>query len=629
MTKYDDAKQKCLNFIKNMQDFTKDLVNVEFNQSYNDFHTGLVTGRVSDFYNFTYTTKGQEYINLFSSFYEDSYTGSVNGTWQNIDNPDDYHIELYTLADSYYLQAICELNADSTWHTKQAVLSEDGDVIEPAEIVRTGPKEYRLVNKTTGEILDYGRKYIVEYAARIITLTDVEYQLGDVKIWADNLSFNFTPVTEGLKIARIIRNSNDETIGDTSYGLSAFIGKLPSSYLVPEDDPQYDKTGSTALGQYGYKLQERVFIYDVGLALIVFTLSKDYERCNLMLDRMKAEQNMDGSWNFSYDKYIGRLFHDYIRVGAIGWLGWGMCYYMLESGNRVYIDIAVKGANYLLNRQVTDPNDLRYGLLRGGFGAYGADYSYNEIEIEWCSTEHNCSSLQYLWGIYWLTGDNNYRKSAEMIEYALKNTLYDNEEKRFYQGVNATALDKAWALDCTTWAGMACLSFSDVNTADTCMNTANEVYLTSDNIRLNDQLTHYNMTYQLEEAVKGHKPYADITADYANAPDIVWTEGTLGSIALLLKVGRREEAYKLIDEMIRLLEMEGTNGGLVYVTETWGELPWEFHVWESVVSSAWLYICLVDPNAIWSFHTKRVIPIQASKDQRVFKTMTTKKIPNE
>ena len=32
--------------------------------------------------------------------------------------------------------------------------------------------------------------------------------------------------------------------------------------------------------------------------------------------------------------------------------------------------------------------DPRYGLLRGGYGAYDSEYRYSDVEIEWCSTEH-------------------------------------------------------------------------------------------------------------------------------------------------------------------------------------------------------------------------------------------------
>ena len=53
-------------------------------------------------------------------------------------------------------------------------------------------------------------------------------------------------------------------------------GRLPASFLIPADDPQYNKDGSNALGVYGYMLNSRTWVYDVGLALLVFTTSGDW-----------------------------------------------------------------------------------------------------------------------------------------------------------------------------------------------------------------------------------------------------------------------------------------------------------------------------------------------------------------
>ena len=84
-------------------------------------------------------------------------------------------------------------------------------------------------------------------------------------------------------------------------------------------------------------LNSRTWAYDVGLALLVFTTSGDYNICEEMLNRMKYEQNDDGSFNFSYDIYIGQLFDGYVRTVAMGWLVWGACYYTIESGNRDFV----------------------------------------------------------------------------------------------------------------------------------------------------------------------------------------------------------------------------------------------------------------------------------------------------
>ena len=35
------------------------------------------------------------------------------------------------------------------------------------------------------------------------------------------------------------------------------------------------------------------------------------------------------------------------------------------------------------------------------------------------------------------------------------------------------------------------------------------------------------------------------------------------------------------------------------MTETYGSLPWEFHAWESVVSSAWLYLMIHNPDVLF------------------------------
>ena len=97
----------------------------------------------------------------------------------------------------------------------------------------------------------------------------------------------------------------------------------------------------------------------------------------------------------------------------------------------------------------------------------------------------------------------------------------------------------------------------------------------------------------------GFKPYSDRTSDYAGAPDIVWTEGTLGYVCLALILGEEQDAKKYVDECIAIQNCDGCTGGILYVTATYGMLPWEFHVWESVVSSSWLYLIIHNPDVLF------------------------------
>ena len=329
----------------------------------------------------------------------------------------------------------------------------------------------------------------------------------------------------------------------------------------------------------------------------------DYE--SWMLHRLKEDQNADGSWNFSYDIYIGKLFHDYVRTGAIGWVVWGICYAILQMGTfcdekHGFKKMLMKAGEWILSRQVTDTKDPRYGLLRGGYGAYDSEYKYSDVEIEWCSTEHQCSTLQALEGLSLVLNDKKYKEAAELVRDQLFLKCYDESNGRFYQGINGGKPDKAWALDCTTWAGSLIFSVVHTDTAKKCFHTARDVYLTENKqiIQSSDK-EHYNMRYSSSEQFAGFKPYSDKTPDYEGAPDIVWTEGTLGYAALALCVGEEDEAKKYVDECIALQNCEGCTGGVIYVTETYASLPWEFHVWESVVSSAWLYLIINNPDVLF------------------------------
>ena len=132
------------------------------------------------------------------------------------------------------------------------------------------------------------------------------------------------------------------------------------------------------------------------------------------------------------------------------------------------------------------------------------------------------------------------------------------------------------------------------------MNTAKRVYLTEDkSIVASTDPNYYNTRYQSFDTFSGFKPYSDLTADYEGAPDIVWSEGTLGYVLLALILGNETEAYTYMDECIKLQNVPNGSGGVLYVTGTYASLPWEFHVWESVVSSAWMYLLIKNPSVLF------------------------------
>ena len=86
--------------------------------------------------------------------------------------------------------------------------------------------------------------------------------------------------------------------------------------------------------------------------------------------------------------------------------------------------------------------------------------------------------------------------------------------------------------------------------------------------------------------------------------NLIWTEGTLGYVTLCLSLGNVAEAKRFLDATIDLQNCNNSPGGVIYTTKTYASLPWEFHVWPSVVSSAWLYLLIENPHCLFPIVTR-------------------------
>lgn len=651
--KYIKASSDALSFIKRQLDVNNFKCQVSFDKEYADDYSGdIVWGYVKGI-SVDEDQIRAEYISP-STYYDFSYNGKVSGTARNLTDFSGYAVNVYVIHDAAYKVITCPIASDGTWKSVMTYREtytvkdkdEDGNetgtthtevVTYPLDIsVGEGIKEFRLAKGITGRwetisssdevtveryVYDsaeeikaedggYGYNYFQYFTVRLYSYSDAEYINDICKIWncgGGKYLWYTNKVASGHKIGKVMQQVwRDGAVAYDAVGIAGAImnlqkGRLPASFLIPTDDPQYNKDGSNALGAYGYMLNSRTWAYDVGLALLVFTTSGDYDICREMLKRMKYEQNDDGSFNFSYDIYIGQLFDGYVRTGAMGWLVWGACYYTLESGDRDFAKMIKKSGDWLVSKQVTDSADPRYGLMTGGYGSYNMDdYSYSGEEIEWCSVEHQCSALQALEGCSLVLKNKKYKEAAELVRDRLFLKCYDRENGRFFQGVNGGVPDKAWALDCTTWAGTLIFSVVHSSTAKACLKTAGDVYLTKNKkIIQSSKKDYYNTAYSDSGTFSGFKPYSDKTADYEGAPDLVWTEGTLGYTLLAYVLGDMDEAKKYVDECIKLQNCDGSTGGVIYTTATYGMLPWEFHVWESVVSSSWLYLMINNPDVLF------------------------------
>ncbi|MDR1154089.1 MAG: hypothetical protein LBL04_05210 [Bacteroidales bacterium] len=396
------------------------------------------------------------------------------------------------------------------------------------------------------------------------------------------------------------------------------------------NEPKYDEAGKKALsfiknqimpasGQYrlpvSYRISDsldplytlfkkRCWIYDTGLTLLALTTSNDYALCKTIMNRLQNWQNSDGSFNSAYDYDAQSLGPIAKHTGSMGWLVWGMCYYTMLSGDRSYMTMIDNAGTWLIQRQITTTTDVRFGLLRGGYQADGS-------LIEWCSTENQCSALQALQGLYSVTRDGKYSTAITRLKDWLNpstSPLYDSINKRFYQGYRLNSsggivIDTEWALDCATWAASTALSFFEsTQAASDCRQTAYNVYHLEQGITVDDnpyiqgnENPAFNRTYSLNGTAEGFKPFNN-----NNSPVLIWTEGTLGYVHLCQALGLVSEALSFMDETIKLQNCNGSTGGVIYVTKGFDNAEFQGHVWESIASSAWLYLVINNPNVLFA-----------------------------
>lgn len=391
-------------------------------------------------------------------------------------------------------------------------------------------------------------------------------------------------------------------------------GRLPVSYLITgTSDPGYNSPSEAPI-------RNRCFLYDTGLALLVFSTSGEYTYCQSIMDRLRSLQTINvpmnnhlyGSFDSSFDfNTVGRLGDAPIYTGAMAWLIWGMCYYMLVNGNNSTNASANKtmierAGDWLLKQQINnDPNyPNQNGLLKFGYMHNGS--TYVEFSDRRISTEHQCSALQAFQGLFILTGNQNYNIAGNNtpdsnVPEWLKPTkgLYKEEVidgvtyKRYQEGYG----NSDWALDCCTWAGATAFNLlpssgispdRDVIVVG-CEATAksNRFYLTANISSSNN----FNGHQPLSSPVEGFRPYGN-----NNSPSFIWTEGTLGYVHLCMLLNDTTEAIKFMNETIKLQNCIGSTGGVIYATNNSGD----FHIRESVTSSAWMYLLINNPDVLFS-----------------------------
>lgn len=430
---------------------------------------------------------------------------------------------------------------------------------------------------------------------RILSRTDVDYLQDVVPLRRDG-TFSAPLARRGEKIARLVRASDGRVISSSEWSGAVGLRGLPRSFVIPRDDPDYGDAGG-GTRQSGYRLEQRSFVYDAGLAVLALTQAEDFPRAREILRQLSALQHADGSLSFSYDVFLGAAADRSVRSGALAWVGTAAVEYERATGDTGYRSLAEGVARYLLAKQVTEVNgyelgDPRYGSVLGGEGRYLADGGYAPETIAWASTEHNIDAYFFLRDLGYVTKMSGYVAAADLVKQSLLTNHWNAGLGRFDQGVG----DPARALDLVSWGGLFLRAIGEDDTARQQLALLREFRVEGTGVTTSSDPESYNQTYRADGPIGGYKPYAESPGTDDAPPETVWAEGTWGAILLRLRLG--EDAGADIDGMLRLQSAD-PRGGFLQVTRGRRSPPYELHAWPAVGGTAWAAIVLGGSEILW------------------------------
>jgi hypothetical protein len=586
---YDDA----MSWLNHQQEVAQGFT-VHIDQGADPNSQDLVAGHVDDVDQLDGPRVSVPWVS-FEGPHDSSYVGPVGGSSGNVDRPSDYRVAVYSQTDALYLQGTYPLHADGSW--------DSGD-----EVAHGGRKVAELVRSSDGSVVAVsgeGHNKIGGVEIRVFSSTDVDYLQATVPLYADGSWTTRGPAGPGTRIARLVRTSTGRTINSSEWASNTHYEGLVRSFWVPQDDPDYgfEGQGPTPPGDQsspGYRIEQRSWIYDDALAALAFTKDGETERAASILQMLQYLQNPDGSLPFSLDVYRGRIAENYIRSGALAWVGEAAVEYDRVTNSDRFQPLARGIADCLLSLQVSGANgysrdDPRYNSILGGRGWYDSSYLYHDQPVDWVSTEHNVDAYFFLRDLGKETGSERYLDAAAQVRDGLLTNLWNSDQHRFNQGVSPSGPDLGQALDLGTWGGLFLNAIGEKRKARQSLDFARSFHLDGKAISQSSDPESYNQTYSSPGPISGFQPYLS-GPEYPFAPATAWPEGTWGAILLKKRLG-----YNIHDDVASMERLQNADprGGFVQVTEGRRSLPYEFHVWPAVAGTAWGALVEDHSGSLW------------------------------
>ncbi|MBI3018001.1 MAG: EpsI family protein [Deltaproteobacteria bacterium] len=376
------------------------------------------------------------------------------------------------------------------------------------------------------------------------------------------------------------------------------------SYELNAKNPQTQNDKS-----YNY-IYSRSSIYDDALGLIALTMGGYHAEAEGIIEAFERIITDKGDLWFSYNthnEWPSSWDHSEatIRNGASSWVGYAIAFYvqnrLLENPSlknnpniKRWVALSQKIADRLLQDQVLNSKDSRFGFMTGGKGGHDLVWDtaqgkviekFKEDKIEWASIEHNLDLYFLLKALAELTTDQKYEGARKVLGDVLLKKAWSEKTGQFHRGMRVNGADEAPALDCASW-GLLFLKAMGENSKAQKTLKAMENYFILDPLHQVEGYRPYYKGYVFDEFSINKLFYPHYPQKSWSDIQMVWSEGSLGVAMAYLKMGKKEKAIHILRE---ILKMQTPSGGIRYATQ---EVPFQFSPSPSMAGTAWLAIVL-------------------------------------
>ncbi len=359
----------------------------------------------------------------------------------------------------------------------------------------------------------------------------------------------------------------------------------------------------------GHVLYGKSSLYDNALGVIAFGMCGRMDLAAGIIKSVRAMAERDGvlwadcdvhgPWP-EREKHPGGI----IRTGATAWFGYAVVFYLetlleRDAGARVSdpefgdaLRLATAIAGMLVKYRVNAPDDPRHGLFAGGEystvlqvepGPDTAREVYLPETVEWISTEHNIDVFFFYKALYGITGDEQYRVTADTVRERLLRRLWNDAMGQFNRGMSVQGIDAVESLDCASWGALFLRSAGIEDKARRALEAAERYRVSKSSV---EGYTPYRNSTIYESAAVNSRFFPADPRKRWNDMDLIWPEGSLGVAMARTRLGLRDGAISIIRSMTRL---QGPDGGIPYATE---EVPFQFSRESAAASAAWLVMCV-------------------------------------